>query len=247
MHPRAGKGRGVTAGEDVSPGRLLLVSEPVCNSVLGGPVGLQLAPDALLQHWRRASKQQGLSMADRCVVPCCNRSCCGSRAAAGSPAAVLRQRHCLCIIITFVCVLPCHGAAHRYRLSLLQPLGSTQPPPTVTFKDFSPDKASSKAKKAAAGAKGFGAGGSKPAGGAGSATAAPAAAAAAAAAAELTQEQTAAVLAGNAYAAPHIDSVLAMCRQQALQSVIGARMCVRTWMLVCGWCWQALPVPPLHA
>lgn len=128
--------------------------------------------------------------------------------------------------LPFCCGCCCRGCCFRYKLSLLAAPGSSsgsQPAtvPPVSFKDFSSDKASSKAKKAAAGAKGFGAGG-------GSSTAA----AATVGAAELTEEQLAAVVGSNALAASHVDGVLALCRQQQQQAVIGVQDAALRWRFV---------------
>jgi hypothetical protein len=100
---------------------------------------------------------------------------------------------------------------HRYKLSLLHRPSNQAPPTSITFKDFSEDKASTKAKKAAA-SKGFGA-----------ATAAgkQASAAAAAVATELTAEQLAEILSCNAYGDDHLDGPLTTCRGNEQGSVIG--------------------------
>jgi hypothetical protein len=104
-------------------------------------------------------------------------------------------------------------AADRYKLSLLHRPGSQGPPVSVTFKDFSDDKASTKAKKASS--KGFGAAATAK-------QASTAAAAAAAAAADLSAEQLGAVLACNAYGDDHLDGGLTACRKEQQASIIGA-------------------------
>lgn len=82
----------------------------------------------------------------------------------------------------------------------------------MTFKDFSDDKATTKAKKAAANSKGFGAVAPKQAG---------AAAAAVKPATELSAEQLAAVLGCNAYGDDHLDGGLTCCRKEQQGSIIG--------------------------
>lgn len=102
-----------------------------------------------------------------------------------------------------------HGC--RYKLSLLHNPGHQGAPPAVSFKDFATDKASNKAKKAAASNKGFGAtAASKQAG------------TAAAGAAELTAEQLEGVLRCNAYGDDHLDGGLTTCRKEQQSSIIGA-------------------------
>lgn len=102
-----------------------------------------------------------------------------------------------------------HGC--RYKLSLLHNPGHQGAPAAVSFKDFATDKASNKAKKAAASSKGFGAtAASKQAG------------TAAAGAAELTSEQLEGVLRCNAYGDDHLDGGLTTCRKEQQSSIIGA-------------------------
>lgn len=103
-------------------------------------------------------------------------------------------------------------AADRYKLSLLHQPGSQGPPASVTFKDFSNDKASTKAKKASS--KGFGA-----------AATAKQASTAAASAADLSPEQLGAILACNAYGDDHLDGGLTACRKEQQASIIGACPC----------------------
>lgn len=100
-------------------------------------------------------------------------------------------------------------AADKYKLSLLHQPGSQGPPASVTFKDFSNDKASTKAKKASN--KGFGA-----------AATAKQASTAAASAADLSAEQLGAILACNAYGDDHLDGGLTACRKEQQASIIGA-------------------------
>lgn len=100
----------------------------------------------------------------------------------------------------------------RYKLSLLHSPGNQGPTVPVTFKDFSDEKATTKAKKAAASSKGFGAAAPKQAG---------AAAAAATPATELSAEQLTAVLGCNAYGDDHLDGGLTCCRQEQQGSIIG--------------------------
>eukprot|EP00775_Hariotina_reticulata_P007203 gene7203-7417_t len=57
-----GRGRGVVAKDNIAPGNLLFVSEPV-GPVLKAPAGLQLAHPHLLQHWQ--SVKGGLTPVDR--------------------------------------------------------------------------------------------------------------------------------------------------------------------------------------
>jgi hypothetical protein len=83
----------------------------------------------------------------------------------------------------------------------------------VTFKEFSNEKATTKAKKAAASSKGFGAAAPKQAG---------AAAAAVTPATELSAEQLTAVLSCNTYGDDHLDGGLTCCRQEQQGSIIGA-------------------------
>lgn len=104
---------------------------------------------------------------------------------------------------------------HRYKLSLLHRPSNQSPPTSITFKDFSEDKASTKAKKAAA-SKGFGAA---------SAAAKQASAAAAAVATELTAEQLGEILSCNAYGDDHLDGPLTTCRGSEQGSIIGELKC----------------------
>jgi hypothetical protein len=144
------------------------------------------------------------------------------------------------------------SAADKYKLSLLHRPGSSQPPPAVSFKDFSSDKADSKAKKAAASTKGFAA--AKAASSSSSSGSPSPLPSAAAASTELTQEQLAAVLSVNAYGDDHIDGALALCRAQEQRSIIGerpdglndghVRSCRECW--VCASC-LLLPRCPLLA
>lgn len=110
----------------------------------------------------------------------------------------------------------CHSlllSPDRFKLSLLHRPGMAQTAPQqrVNFKDFSDDKAATKARKAAATSKGFGA----------AAAAAKQASTAAAAAADLSDEQLSAVLGCNAYGDDHLDGGLTSCRQEQQGSIIG--------------------------
>lgn len=104
----------------------------------------------------------------------------------------------------------CVVAVCRYKLSLLHRPGSQTAPPAISFKEFSDDKASTKAKKAAASSKGFG-----------SAAAAKQTSAAAAVATELSAEQLDSSLSCNAYGDDHLDGGLTACRQEQQGSIIG--------------------------
>jgi hypothetical protein len=112
--------------------------------------------------------------------------------------------------------------ACRYKLSLLHRPSNQTPPTSITFKDFSEDKAMTKAKKAAA-SKGFGAA---------SAAAKQASAAAAVVATELTAEQLGEILSCNAYGDDHLDGPLTTCRGSEQGSIVGEHLTLSTdWQL----------------
>ncbi|WIA19930.1 hypothetical protein OEZ85_005819 [Tetradesmus obliquus] len=79
--PQPGRGRGVVAREDLQPGSLLFVSEPV-GSVLEGQLGQQLQPQHLLQHWK--TSQQGLSAEDRVKLSLLHRPSSSSSSSSSS-------------------------------------------------------------------------------------------------------------------------------------------------------------------
>ena len=103
----------------------------------------------------------------------------------------------------------------RYKASLL---ATANTPPaqlnSISFRDFSSNKASNKAKKASA--KGFAAAAtaSKPANSTSSSQAAPTTA-------DLPVEQLQQILECNAYGDDHVDAALAACRGEQQHSIIG--------------------------
>eukprot|EP00878_Enallax_costatus_P030198 GHUV01032860.1.p1 GENE.GHUV01032860.1~~GHUV01032860.1.p1 ORF type:complete len:409 (+),score=151.25 GHUV01032860.1:126-1352(+) len=104
-------------------------------------------------------------------------------------------------------------AADRYQVSLL---ATTNTPPaqlkSISFRDFSSNKATTKARKASA--KGFAAAASKQANSSSSNQGAPAAA-------EVPAEQLQQILECNAYGDDHVDAVLAACRGEQQHSIVG--------------------------
>lgn len=119
---------------------------------------------------------------------------------------------CGCFLTGNWCWCCCCLLLLRYKLSLLHSPSNQGPTVPVTFKEFSDEKATTKAKKAAASSKGFGAAAPKQAG---------AAAAAVTPATELSAEQLAAVLSCNAYGDDHLDGGLTCCREEEQGSIIG--------------------------